>query len=314
MEAVLRHDCASHGHDVSDRGRLQAVRAIVTGMVPSALNEIDQLCETVLPEFDAYGELIAAVDAPVAGLLLRGEGADFTRRVSALMARWEMTEEARRYHLHLADSFEHKRIFLKLEWHAVGQSVERQVAVYYRRRPSVHDALRILTRFTGVSVPVEDVREIGSLLGKDTVHFVAFTARPNQPVWHKFYFSQYVTPATGIHAEARLQRVVQRFVSAGPSVARWAMYHDRLVPRHAADTMFVSLAVTEDGYDGSLKIDYPGVSPVVAAGLLDGLEAENAHTSLHTLCDVAGRPVLSYLGVRMGRGEKLLLKGYADLP
>lgn len=314
MEAVLRHDGASHGHDVGDRGRLQAVRAIVTAMVPSALEEIDQLRETVLPEFDVYGELIAAVDAPVAGLLLRGEGTDFTRRVSALMVRWGMTEEARRYHLHLADSFEHKRIFLKLEWHAVGQRVERQVAVYYRRRPSVHDALQILTRFTGVSVPVEEVREMGSLLGKDTVHFVAFTARPNQSTWHKFYFSQYVTPATAVHAEARLQRAVQRFVPTGPSIARWAMYHDRLAPRHGAGTMFVSLAVTEDGYDGSLKVDYPGVSPVVAVGLLDGPEAEKAHASLQALCDAAGRPALSYLGVRMGKGEKLFLKGYADLP
>ena len=141
-----------------------------------------------------------------------------------------------------------------------------------------------------------------------------FTARPNRSIWHKFYFSQYVTPGTADHAEARLQRAVQRFVSTGPSIARWAMYHDRLAPRHGVDTMFVSLAVTEDGYDGSLKFDYPGISPVVAAGLLDGHEAEKAHASLQQLCVAAERPVLSYLGVRMGRGEKLRLKGYADLP
>ena len=314
MEAVLRHDRSSHGDDLGDRLRLQAVREVLEAMVPTAAEEIGQVSATVLPEFNEYGELIAAVDTPVAGLLVRGEGEEFTRRVSALMERWGMTDEAQRYHLYLADCFEHKRIFLKLEWHAVGQSVERQIAVYYRRRPSVHDALRFLTGFTGQSAPVADVREMGSLLGKDTVHFVAFTARPRSPMWHKFYFSQYLTPSTFAHVELRLQRVARRFAPDAQSASRWAIYHDRLARRHCTDTLFVSLALTEDECDRSVKIDYPGVSPLVAAGLLDGPASERAHERFQRLCTVAGRPTLSYLGVRMGVEEQPTLKGYADLP
>jgi hypothetical protein len=314
LEAVLRHDRSPHGDDLSDGARLQTVRGILEDEVPAAAEEINEVGRTVLPEFNVYGELIAAVEAPVAGLLVRGEGQGFARRVSELMARWGMTQEAQRYHLHLADAFEHKRMFLKLEWRAVGQETVRQIAVYYRRRPTVHDALRILTRFAGDAVPVAEVRELGSLLGKDTVHFVAFTARPQSPIWHKFYFSQYLTPEAFTCAEARLHRVAGRFASEARSVARWAAYHDRLARRHCTDTLFVSLAVTEDGCDGSLKIDYPGVSPVVAAGLLDGPAADRAYGRLQRLCDAAGRPALSYLGVRIGAGEPLVLKGYADLP
>ena len=107
MEAVLRHDRSSHGDDLGDRLRLQAVREVLEAMVPTAAEEIGQVSATVLPEFNEYGELIAAVDAPVAGLLVRGEGEEFTRRVSALMERWGMTDEAQRYHLYLADCFEH---------------------------------------------------------------------------------------------------------------------------------------------------------------------------------------------------------------
>jgi hypothetical protein len=314
LEAVLRHDRSSHGDDLGDGPRLQAVREVLEAFVPAAAEEIGQVSGTVLPEFNEYGELIAAVDASMAGLLVRGEGEGFTRRVSALMERWGMTEEALRYHRHLADSFEHKRIFLKLEWHAVGRNVEHQIALYYRRRPTLHEALRILTRFTGQSAPVADVREMGSLLGKDTVHFVAFTARPHSPIRHKFYFSQYLTPERFAHAELRLQRVARRFVPDTQSASRWAMYNDRLARRHCTDTLFVSLALTEEESDRSVKIDYPGVSPLLAAGLLDGPESELAHERFRRLCTAAGRPTLSYLGVRMGVGERLTLKGYADLP
>lgn len=281
-------------------------------MIPSAAMEMDRVSLAIMPEFDRYGELIVAGDAQAVGLLVRGEGEDFTRRVSELMESWGMTEEARHYHRHLAEAFEHKRIFLKLEWCQVEQQVERQMAVYYRRRPSVHEALRILSRFTGTSVPVEVLRELGMLLGKDTVHFVAFTARPDRPIWHKFYFSQYLTPVSGASSEVRLQRAVARFARESTQTERWAAYHDRLAPRYRIQTAFVSLAVTEDGPDGSLKIDYPEVSPVVAAGLLDGPEAERAYDRLQRLCDAAGQRALSYLGVRIGVGKRLVLKGYAD--
>ena len=106
-------------------------------MAPAAASEIDDVARCILPEFDSYGELIAAMDSPVVGLLVRGEGRKFTQRVSDLMKSWQMTEEAKRFQLTLAEAFDHKRVFLKLEWCVVGDRIERQIAVYYRRRPSV---------------------------------------------------------------------------------------------------------------------------------------------------------------------------------
>jgi hypothetical protein len=281
-------------------------------VVPAAGSEIDSLLPYVLPELDYYGELIAAIDQPAAGLLVRGEGSDFTRRANNLMDLWQMSAEARELHLTLAEAFEHKRCFLKLEWHALGDKTERQIAVYYRRRPLIHDALKILAGFAGSCLPVQDLRELGSLLGKDTVHFVSFTARPNNPLWYKFYFSQYLTPQFYESVETRLERAVRRFSAQPAAQARWRAYHDRLAPRHREQTVFVSLAVSEDGADPSIKIDYPDVSPVIAAGMLDGAHSMRAGERLRRLCRQAGRQSLSYLGVRLGSQDYPVLKGYAD--
>ena len=281
-------------------------------MAPAAAGEIDELSSCILPEFDSYGELIAAIDSPVAGLLVRGEGEGFTRRVSELMDLWQMTDEAKQFHLILAEAFEHKRVFLKLEWCALGDKVDRQIAVYYRRRPYVHDGLKILARFAGNCLPLGEFRELGALLGKDTVHFVAFTARPNRPLWYKFYFSQYLTPESFPAAELRLRRAVARFAENATAAKRWTAYHDRLAPRYRTRTVFVSLALSEDGSDGSIKIDYPDVAPALASGLLDGAAAAGAEDRLRWLCDAAQRQTLSYLGVRIGGADHLVLKGYAD--
>ncbi|HEX6768189.1 MAG TPA: hypothetical protein VF208_02465 [Candidatus Binatia bacterium] len=312
MEAVLRYHGASDGDDLNAEGCIGVVRGLVAGAIPVAAAEIDSVANFILPEFDHYGELIAAIDEPVVGLLVRGEGEDFTGRVSALMDLWQMTDEAKRYHIYLAEAFEHKRAFLKLEWREVAGKLERQIAVYYRRRPYVHDALKSLANFAGKSLSLDGFRELGGLLGKDTVHFVAFTARPDRPLWYKCYFSQYLTPDRFHGVEMRLQRAVEWFAGAGPAVSRWATYHDRLAPRYRTETIFVSLALSEDGSDGSLKIDYPDVSPLTASALLDGSAAAHAAERLRWLCDAAERPTLSYLGVRIGGADHLVLKGYAD--
>ena len=310
MEAVLRHDGSSDS--LTGSGRLGILTDMVTALAPAAASELDDVARCIFPEFDSYGELIAAIDSPVAGLLVRGEGQDFTRRVSELMESWHMTEEAKRFQLILAEAFNHKRAFLKLEWCALGDRIERQIAVYYRRRPSVHDALKMLAGFAGSCLPLGEFRELGALLGKDTVHFVAFTARPDRPLWYKFYFSQYLTPESFQAGEARLRRAVERFAAAPTAVPRWLAYHDRLAPRYRAQSVFVSLALCEDGSDGSIKIDYPDVAPMVAAGLIDGAVAAQTHERLRCLCDAAGRDTLSYLGVRIGAADHLVLKGYAD--
>lgn len=313
MEAVLRRHGAYGGADLSAGGRIGAVRDVLAAVVPGALADVDALGDAIGPELDAYGEFMASAEAPVAGVLVRGEGAGFTRRVAALLDDWGMPEESRRFHATLAEAFEHKRVFLKLEWQRAAKT-ERQVAVYYRRRPRVHDALKLLAAFTGTCLRLQDFRELGALLGKDTVHFVAFTTRADAPLQYKFYFSQYLTPDSYAAADHRLQRCVQRFVGDSPAVTRWLAYRDMLAPRHREQTLFVSLAQSEDGGDGSLKIDYPDVAPLVAAGLLDGRSAAQAEERLRWLCEAAGRDELSYLGLRLGAGAHPVLKGYADLP
>ncbi|MGE3154218.1 MAG: hypothetical protein AB7G48_14350 [Nitrospiraceae bacterium] len=314
MEAVLRYDGASDRDDVTPSARLQLVREATASVVAGAVMDVETAGRLIQPELESYGEVIAAVEQNVAGLLVRGEGESFTERVGELMEAWGMSDEARRYHRHLAAAFEHKRVFLKLEWCEVDCRVERQIAVYYRRRPHVHEALQILTRFAGYGLSVDALRELGSILGKDTVHFVAFTARPDRPLWHKFYFSQYVTAESYARVEARLQRAAGCTTASSGSVARWTVYQDRLAPPYRPCTLFVSRAISEDGVDDSIKIDYPEVPPVIAAGLLDGAEAERAGSRLRRLCDAAGRQALSYLGVRIGAGSRLVLKGYADFP
>lgn len=313
MEAVLRYDGASDRDDVSPPARLQLVREATASVVAGAAPDVEMVCRLIEPELESYGEVIAAVEQNAAGLLVRGEGESFTERVGELMGGWGMSDEARHYHRHLATAFEHKRVFLKLEWCEVDGRIERQIAVYYRRRPHVHEALQILTRFAGYGLPLETFRELGSILGKDTVHFVAFTARPDRPLWHKFYFSQYVTPESYGRVEARLQRAVEHVAPNSGPVARWAAYRDRLAPVYRSCTLFVSRAISEDGVDGSIKLDYPDVSPVVAAGLLDGTGGNRAASRLRRVCEATDRQTLSYLGVRLGAGSQVVLKGYADL-
>lgn len=312
MEAVLRHGGPSG--EVAAGSRLDACARLLGEILPDAAGQAAGVETFISPEFEQYGELIAATDHPLAGLLVRGEGPGFTGRIQGLLREWKLGEEAAQVHAGLAQAFEHKRCFLKLEWCARGAAVERQVAVYYRRRPTLHEALKIVAGSAGTTVPLDEFRELGALLGKDTVHFVSAVMRPRRPINYKLYFSQYVTADSHGPVFLRLQRALRRFAGPSAAEARWAAYHDRLSSRHLAHTLFVSLAISEDGRDPSIKIDYPGVSPVVAAGLLDGAALRQSEAVFRRLCETAGRRDLSYLGVRMRAAGDLVLKGYADFP
>jgi len=292
--------------------RLDACQQLLGRFAPDAVDHVSAIGPIISPEFEQYGELIAATDHSLAGLLLRGEGSGFTERIQGLLRQWDLGEEAAFVHAHLAAAFEHKRCFLKLEWCGHATGVERQVAVYYRRRPKLHDALKVLAQAAGTTVALDDLRELGALLGKDTVHFVSAVMRPGRPIHYKLYFSQYVIPDSYEAVFVRLQRALHRFAGQAAAEARWTAYHDRLSSRQLAHTLFVSLAVSEDGTDPSLKIDYPGVSPVVAAGLLEGTCLKQTEAGLRHLCEAADRMDLSYLGVRIRAKGDPVLKGYAD--
>ena len=60
MEAVLRHDGSFNR--LTDFGRLGILTDVVTALAPAAVSEIDDVARCIFPEFDSYGELIAATD------------------------------------------------------------------------------------------------------------------------------------------------------------------------------------------------------------------------------------------------------------
>ena len=289
--------------------RVGALREYVAAAAPGLAEEAEAIASSLLPEFERYGELIGSSDGRTVGLLTRGEEASFTTRIQALMHEWCLPAEAIRAHAALARAFEHKRCFLKLEWRASPGGVERLLAVYYRRRPRVADAIRIAC---DSSLPSGHFLELSRLLAKDTVHFVCLTARPRQPMYHKMYFSQYVTAESRDAVRIRIARALQRFAPQPAAVARWAAYHDRLVTPLSEQTLFVSLALTPQGLDPSIKIDYPNVPPNVAVGVLEQAQQAPVAEQFRKLCVRAGRTDLSFLGLRLGRARVPMLKGYAD--
>lgn len=289
--------------------RVRALREHVALAAPTLAGEAADIARSLLPELDRYGELIGSSDGRTVGMLTRGEDAGFTERIQSLMQSWRLPAEAIRSHAALAHAFEHKRCFLKLEWRASPGGMERLLAVYYRRRPRVEDAISIACNGAPLA---GHFLELSRLLAKDTVHFVCLTARPDQPLYHKMYFSQYVTPDRAEAVRIRIARALHRFAPQPATVARWAAYHDRLVSPPQEQTLFVSLALTAEGLDPSIKIDYPNVPPNVAVGVLD--QAQQAPVAEHfkKLCMRAGRTDLSFLGLRLGRANVPVLKGYAD--
>jgi hypothetical protein len=308
LEAILRQHRASG--NVTPARRLELLRAHVLAIAPAAAYEIDDVAAKLLPEIGHYGELIASHDGRTAGVLTRGEDANFTARIQALLHAWRMPPETIALHAAAARAFEHKRCFVKLEWRATASGVERLAAVYYRRRPRIEDALDLVRR--GADLPVGYFHELARLLGKHTVHFVCLTARPSAPAFYKMYFSQYLIPDTYEAARIRLARALSRFAPQPAAVARWAAYHERFAPLHRDQTVFVSLALTPQGLDPSIKVDYPDVPPGIAVGVLDPANQPSVATQFRLLCERAGRPALSFLGVRLGRAAEPVLKGYAD--
>lgn len=88
MEAVLRH--RSPSGQVAPGSRLKACARLLGRLMPDAVEQMASLESILLPEFEQYGELIAAIDHPLAGLLLRGEGAGFTDRIQGLLRQWAL--------------------------------------------------------------------------------------------------------------------------------------------------------------------------------------------------------------------------------
>lgn len=276
--------------------------------------EAELVADWFAPEMRRYCEFIQGPNETSVGLMVRGEGLGFTTRVQRLMRVWNMPEAGITHHAALAAMFEHKRAFLKLEWHpaeATDQS-DHLLAFYFRRRPQVKTVLEYLQQH-GVHLDIlEGVANVARLLNKNSVHFVATALRPGHHVRHKLYFSQYVTPERFDEVTQRLQAVLAYFRIA-PDVQRaWAHYHTSLLVPDQVTTIFVSVSFEQDVLVPSVKFDYPEVEPQVCLEMLPPAERGRAGAEIQALCQTVGLERLSYLGVRLNQFGPLRLKYYAD--
>ncbi len=295
--------------------RPAAAAALVAAAHPGSTGEALAAAERFAPEFADYGELIRNRRGSLAGFMVRGEDAGFAGRVREQLRDLGAPGEALRQHAAWLAAIGPQRSFLKLEWEAgPGGAVRRLAALYVRRRLPVAEAIALIAGEASGALPTAQFRTLARLLGKETVHFIALACRPGEPVHYKLYISQLQDAANREAVQVRLARALAQFAPHRPALARWAAYHDRLAPAGPERTLFVSLAMTRDGVQPSIKIDYPEVAPDVAVGVLDVAEQQPAAEGFAELCGRAGSARLSFLGVRLGVGAIPVLKGYADFP
>lgn len=272
------------------------------------------VADVVAQELVRYGELIQGPGGDPIGLMVRGDGEDFTARAERLMRAWAMPADAVASYRSLATWLEHINGFLKLEWHAAGgaNGRDRLIAYYFRRRPPVHEVVAYLR---GHGVHEQALKRVGMLAGileKGSVHFVAAAMRPCRELRHKLYFSQYLTPAETEAVQTRLREAMERFEVGAESRDLLARHFRALAPPERTETLFVSVSFTATEMVPGLKLDFPGVAPETAAALLPEPERPIAEAETRGLCSLLGRDRLSYLGVTLHPSQPPRLKYYAD--
>jgi hypothetical protein len=279
-----------------------------------ALADVLRPDETALPfgivdlfgnDLDAYAEIICGPGDAVAGFMTRGEGAEFGERVRVALRELGLGQTAWDTYTRLATWFEHKRIFLKVEWHRTAGGLEPLAACYFRRRPAVGDALEQLAAAPAVR---ERVQAVAGALGKTSIHFVSAAFRPERAPHHKLYFSQLATQPRG--SSAGVASVFELF---GAPRAQWDELHEPTLGI-GERTFFVSLSYSGDRVAPTFKIDYPEVSPARAAAWRPAERAQVMREA-EAACTRAGARSLSFLGVRFAPGAAApALKYYADVP
>lgn len=275
--------------------------------------EAEIVADMFAPDMQRYCEFIQG--AGCRGLMITGEGPQFTARAQALMQAWDMPLEGAAFHASLAELFDHKRAFLKLEWHNKEkvEHVEHLIAFYFRRRPSVKNYLEHLQQHNVQVDILKQILYLAEWLEKDSIHFAAAAVRPDRAVRHKLYFSQYITPEETDNVLHRLLEAMQRFDINSEARRHLAQHHHRLVSSEQATTIFVSVSFENKTLIPSLKIDYPDVSPQACAALLPPDKQNEAEAEVSNLCAGIGIKNLSYLGVRLNQTGPIQLKYYADI-
>lgn len=300
-------------------GRIRT-RAALAELLPGALaSEPFALTDLFARELDEYAEMIVGPGRRLAGFMTRGEDATFTERARLTLEKLGMPTEAVAHHQALADWFEHKRAFLKLEWHATGEGTNAKLAplaaCYFRRRPTVDELLERMVRWGHGAALRELVMDVSRLLEKDTIHFVSAAFKPQSDVHHKLYFSQWVTSESRGKVADRIARLFHHYGFPVETEELWQHHHARMLPAEPDTTLFVSISFNREGVAPSFKIDYPGVAPARAAVWVPETEQVLVMEDAERACALAGTKALSFLGVRLSLDSPVpALKYYADVP
>ena len=278
------------------------------------INQAEQVVSLFSSEIRHYCELIQAQAGTSVGLLIRGETAKFTNRVHQLMQSWNVPSLAIERYIKSAEQFEHKRAFLKLEWHLTQQTDpgEYLIAYYFRRRPAVTEVLKFLHN-QGVDLELLSwIVRVSDLLSKPSVHFVAGAIQPGQALSYKLYFSQYITAENSDIVLRRLLTLMEWFGIETSTREHFAKWHHCLAPVNKEPSIFISISFTNTRLNPSMKIDYPSIYPQLCATLMPVHIRQNIHAEVQKLCTLTGRETLSYLGIRFDQYGGVRLKYYAD--
>jgi hypothetical protein len=287
------------------------VRKAVSQLLPDDTLPAFSLTDLFAEWLDRYAEIIVGPGGKPVGFMTHGEGPEFTERVRLALERLDMPAEAREHHQTLAAWMEHKRGFFKAEWQRTEAGVEPLAAIYFRRRPQVG---AVLDHLDLDAVAADRIRDFAGTLDKDTIHFVSAAFRPNHPVHHKMYCSQWVTDATRAEVAARIPRLFDMFGTHAGARAVWHAQHDRCVGTDAT-TVFVSTSVTRGEVSPSFKIDYPDLAPDVLAAWLPEASRRPAVEDARRTMTLAGTKRVTFTGVRFSPDQAHpSLKYYGDVP
>lgn len=273
-----------------------------------------EVAQIFRPEMAQYCEFIQGPGGTPIGFMCRGEDHAFTDRAEILMRQWQAPEEQIMHYLSMAEMFEHKRSFLKLEWHhrTNSKQIEHLVAFYFRRRPSVKEWLNYL-QIIGIDRAILNTMALlADTLEKESIHFVSGAIRPSLPIRHKLYFSQYVKPASYAAVLRRLLQVMNFFEIDPISLARLVQYHSALVPPDRITTIFVSFSFTTTEIIPSVKIDYPNVPFKICPSLVDEKQRQLIAAEARRIITMLNVTDLSYLGVRLYQAKPPTIKYYVD--
>lgn len=256
-------------------------------------------------ELAAYQELSVSSGRADLGLMTRGNGIDFTHRVTHFMEAHGIDEPALRRLLVTARYFEHANLFFKVE---VGASGIEEMSWYVRRRPDTAVA-RAWLESGGVGTAGLDLFDaVASTLEKRTVHFLATSQRPGAEPVVKVYFSQPDSAESWRRIEAAVQLT-------GVERADWAPLSERFsdLARH---TTFVSIAFCGGRAVPGAKVDIHDLDPRVVKGMAGlGSKGEppenNAAGRIDLLLQVMRRERVDYAGFRFVPGESMSVRVYA---